>query len=426
MLTKLGYLIDNPWSNALDRARQAGAVLAQIILKKHLGVRPVSLIGFSLGARVIFYALIELAKLGAFGVVEEVYLFGATVTASKRVWRQVRGVVAGRFVNAFAMNDWVLGYLFRATSGGLNTVAGLRPIEHIPDLENIDITKILLGHMSYRSLMPKLLEFVGFKMTANHFDEPEEMDLDQPTREMISVEQEREREEKRERNKFGGGGIFGGLRLPGGGGSQEGSKRASREDFGEELPPREEGEKGKQGKRSSEELKLSNFDQSNDFDDNDPPELEGKGEKEKGDSTVVQEEEVEEVGFDFTKLRQELAAGSTLDPIESFPSSSSVVPSSSTTLDSQRALGQEWGTILSEGGESLKVGQEEWVPSISDDDTSLPTSLGFTPFSSALGHVVGGAEGGWTNEEDDITLSVENSRKGFGWGKEEERNQNPW
>ena len=64
MLTKLSYLIDNPWSNALDRAKQAGAVLADILINRRLGVRPVSLVGFSLGARVIFFALIELAKIG--------------------------------------------------------------------------------------------------------------------------------------------------------------------------------------------------------------------------------------------------------------------------------------------------------------------------------------------------------------------------
>ncbi|GAA5939719.1 uncharacterized protein JCM15063_005268 [Sporobolomyces koalae] len=200
MLTKLSYLIDNPWSNALDRARQAGAVLADILLNRRLGVRPVSLVGFSLGARVIFFALIELAKANAFGVVQEVYLFGATVTASKKIWRQVRGVVAGRFVNGYAMNDWVLGYLFRATTGGLQTVAGLRPIDHVPDLENVDITEFLEGHLSYRTKMPKLLAHVGFKTTADHFDEPDQ-DPDAPDREVLTKEEEERRLAEKERKE---------------------------------------------------------------------------------------------------------------------------------------------------------------------------------------------------------------------------------
>lgn len=175
MLTKLGYLIDNPWSNALDRARQVGAVLADVLIKRHVGVRPVSLIGFSLGARAIFYALMELAKRKAYGVVQEVYLLGATVTASNRVWRDVRGVVSGRFVNGYCTKDWILGYLYRATTGGLRTVAGLAPVDYVPDLENVDLTDILVGHMSYRVQMPLILQRLGFRVTADHFDEPDEL-----------------------------------------------------------------------------------------------------------------------------------------------------------------------------------------------------------------------------------------------------------
>ena len=167
VLTKLGYLIDNPWSNALDRARQAGEVLAEVLIQRYVGVRPISLIGFSLGARVCFYTLVALAKRKSFGVIQDCYLMGATVTASRKTWREIRGVVSGRFVNAYARNDWVLGYLYRATTGGLQTVAGLRPVEFVPDLENVDVTDLLAGHMSYRSLMPVLLKELGFRVTAD-------------------------------------------------------------------------------------------------------------------------------------------------------------------------------------------------------------------------------------------------------------------
>ncbi|KIJ54324.1 hypothetical protein M422DRAFT_42501 [Sphaerobolus stellatus SS14] len=179
VLTKLGYLIDNPWSNALDRAKAAGAVLADILLRRNLGVRPIMLIGFSLGARVIFYALLELAKQKAYGIVQDVFLLGATVTAPTRSWLEVRGVVPGRFVNGYARNDWVLNYLFRATSGGLNTVAGLRPVENIPGLENVDVTDKISGHNSYRTFMPLILDELGFPVTADYFDEPEEPDMEE-------------------------------------------------------------------------------------------------------------------------------------------------------------------------------------------------------------------------------------------------------
>ncbi|KAJ7173878.1 hypothetical protein B0H12DRAFT_979185, partial [Mycena haematopus] len=151
VLTKLGYLIDNPWNNALDRAKAAGSVLADILMQRHLGVRPITLIGFSLGARVIFYALIELAKHKAYGIVQDVFILGTTVSVPTRMWCETRSVVSGRYVNAFARNDWVLNYLFRATSGGVGTVAGLRPVENVPGLENVDVTDKIAGHMSYRT-----------------------------------------------------------------------------------------------------------------------------------------------------------------------------------------------------------------------------------------------------------------------------------
>ncbi|KAJ7083377.1 hypothetical protein B0H15DRAFT_423801 [Mycena belliarum] len=178
ILTKLGYLIDNPWNNALDRAKAAGRVLADVLMQRHLGVRPITLIGFSLGARVIFYALIELAKHKAYGIVQDVFILGTTVSVGTQMWCETRSVVSGRYVNAFARNDWVLNYLFRATSGGVGTVAGLRPVENVPGLENVDVTDKIAGHMSYRAFMPLILDQLGFPVFADYFDDPVEPDFE--------------------------------------------------------------------------------------------------------------------------------------------------------------------------------------------------------------------------------------------------------
>ncbi len=121
----------------------------------------------------IFYALLDLAKRGAYGIVQDVFILGTTVTAPLSTWLEVRSVVSGRFVNAYARNDWVLNYLFRATSGGLNTVAGLRAVENVPGLENVDVTDKIAGHMSYRTFMPLILDQLGFPVSADYFDEPE-------------------------------------------------------------------------------------------------------------------------------------------------------------------------------------------------------------------------------------------------------------
>lgn len=104
-LSKLNYLIDNPWSNATERARAAGAILADVLINRQLGVRPITLVGFSLGARMIFYALLELAKKKAFGVVQNVYIMGAPVTANEAEWKLARSTVSGKFVNGTSSNQ---------------------------------------------------------------------------------------------------------------------------------------------------------------------------------------------------------------------------------------------------------------------------------------------------------------------------------
>ncbi|KAK3824314.1 MAG: hypothetical protein J3R72DRAFT_374713 [Linnemannia gamsii] len=179
-LTRLGYLIDNPWSIALDRAKLAGLVLADsLLMRSYLGFRPVTLVGYSLGARVIFYCLLELGRLDAFGIVEDAYLFGAPITASESQWRQARSAVAGDFVSGYLRNDWVLGFLFRATTGGLGTVAGLRPIKNVPGLTNMDLTSHVEGHLDYRVKIPILMKLMGLKVTSESFLDKEEAILHQ-------------------------------------------------------------------------------------------------------------------------------------------------------------------------------------------------------------------------------------------------------
>lgn len=176
VLTKLAYLIDNPWSVSLDRANAAGLILADSLMQKHLGQRPITLVGFSLGARLIFSCLKELSNRGAYGIVQNVYLFGAPIVAKKDEYLRARTVVAGRFVNGYASNDWILGYLFRATAGGLGRVAGLAAVEDIPGMENKDVSQFVNGHMAYRAAMPRLLREVGWEVESDEFTEIEDPD----------------------------------------------------------------------------------------------------------------------------------------------------------------------------------------------------------------------------------------------------------
>ncbi|CBF74854.1 hypothetical protein AN4028.2 [Aspergillus nidulans FGSC A4] len=208
ILTKLSYLIDNPWNVSLARATAAGLILADSLMDRNLGKRPVTLLGYSLGARVIFSCLKELADKGAYGIVQNVYLFGSPVVANKDEYIKARGVVSGSFVNGYASNDWILGYLFRATSGGILRVAGLAPVEGIRGIENVDVTKLVNGHMDYRAAIPRLLKHVGWEVLSEEFAEIEDPDPEnhaERQRELIREidEARREAETKPEKKRFG-------------------------------------------------------------------------------------------------------------------------------------------------------------------------------------------------------------------------------
>ncbi|KAK3311294.1 uncharacterized protein B0T15DRAFT_482354 [Chaetomium strumarium] len=212
VLTKLAYLIDNPWAVSLDRATMAGLILADSIIDRNLGTRPITLVGYSLGSRVIFSCLQELAKKGAFGLVQNVYLFGSPVVVKKEEYLRARTVVAGRFVNGYNRNDWILGYLFRLTNGGIRRVAGLAPIEGIPGVENMDVSEFVVGHMDYRTAMPRLLRECGWLVESDEFTEIEDPDPDnyqERQRELISEIEEARRELEKEGNKETKSGGFG-------------------------------------------------------------------------------------------------------------------------------------------------------------------------------------------------------------------------
>ncbi|KAK9237371.1 hypothetical protein V1525DRAFT_360863 [Lipomyces kononenkoae] len=200
-LAKLGYLLDNPWSVSLDRAWAAGLILADTLIQRNLGVRPVTLVGFSLGARVIVSCLIELSKRGAFGLVQNVYIFGSPVVVKRDQFVKATSIVSGRFVNGYSRRDWILGYLFRATSGGLGRIAGLAAIEGIEGIENYDCTELVDGHMGYREAMPRLLHESGWEVLSEEFTEIEDPDPDQQRelqRELVAEFEEAKKRMERE------------------------------------------------------------------------------------------------------------------------------------------------------------------------------------------------------------------------------------
>ncbi|KAK8075168.1 hypothetical protein PG997_009831 [Apiospora hydei] len=154
--------IDNPFSLARNRSEKAGKVLADALINKVQGERPVTLVGYSLGARVIYSCLRSLAEKKAFGLVDSVVLVAAPVPSNPGHWQMMRTVVSGKLFNVYSENDYILAFLYRATSAQLG-IAGLQAIsDEVEGVENLDLSAEVTGHLRYPDLMPKILTRCGF------------------------------------------------------------------------------------------------------------------------------------------------------------------------------------------------------------------------------------------------------------------------
>ncbi|XP_067447566.1 transmembrane and coiled-coil domain-containing protein 4 [Thunnus thynnus] len=155
-------VIDHPWCVCLNRSAEVGKHLAQVLRSRQQGKRPVSLIGFSLGARVIYFCLQELANdQGGEGVVEDVVLLGAPVDGSEKAWERITRVVSGKIVNGYCRGDWLLGFLYRSSAAQLS-VAGLQPInDQDGRIINVDLSSVVKGHLDYMRQMDTILVAVG-------------------------------------------------------------------------------------------------------------------------------------------------------------------------------------------------------------------------------------------------------------------------
>ena len=154
-------VVDSPWGIAKLRADKAGQVLAHAVVNKAQGERPISLIGYSLGARVIYQCLLSLAEQKAFGLVDSVVLMGAPTPRDAESWRAIRTVVSGRVVNVFSENDYILAFLYRTSSVQLG-VAGLQAVEGVHGVENVDVSESVTGHLRYPYMAGSILAKVGW------------------------------------------------------------------------------------------------------------------------------------------------------------------------------------------------------------------------------------------------------------------------
>ncbi|CAD2099767.1 conserved protein, unknown function [Plasmodium vinckei] len=162
-LIKYASNLDNVYLVIRERAQQAGRILAEALSDRNtVGQRPVILIGYSVGARVIFYCLKYLYAKKLYNIVSNAIFIGLPATTSTRIWSQIRMTVTNRVINVYSKNDWLLGFLYRYMEWKLN-VAGLMPIND-PSIENYDASGIIHSHLDYKRKLKDIFRLINFDM----------------------------------------------------------------------------------------------------------------------------------------------------------------------------------------------------------------------------------------------------------------------
>ncbi|KAJ1342842.1 hypothetical protein BSLG_002501 [Batrachochytrium salamandrivorans] len=156
------------------RAESAGHVLAkEVLLARLRGHRPVTLVGFSLGAVSIVHALIDLAKAGeagnadAYAMIDSVYLFGVPMSGNPALWLQMSSVINGRKCTALAEWDKEMSTRDPYSSTHLHATAAASPVAtlaHVMSADvNLDVDQATRNKQILRKAKWQILDLVGFE-----------------------------------------------------------------------------------------------------------------------------------------------------------------------------------------------------------------------------------------------------------------------
>lgn len=160
-ILRMADMIDSIWAIAMSKADECGKLLAGALHERKQGLRPVTLIGYGMGARMIFSCLKHLAKVGkdeGYGIVENAVLLGTPVPVVRKDWANARRVVAGRLINGYSENDWMLGIMYRYQGWAFNS-AGISPLD-VPGVENANLSSIIQGHLEYKNKIGAILDML--------------------------------------------------------------------------------------------------------------------------------------------------------------------------------------------------------------------------------------------------------------------------
>lgn len=153
-------LARNPWHVAMVKSMMTGALIADMLCRT-TQKRNFILIGHSLGARVIFYALQALATRTGRKNIAHAILLGGAVGRARRHWELATEAVSGKIINCFSQRDDVLKCLYKFGTAFSSKPVGRGPIQSSTlGIVNVNVTDLVSGHTDYKPALAKVLSRV--------------------------------------------------------------------------------------------------------------------------------------------------------------------------------------------------------------------------------------------------------------------------
>ena len=150
-------IIGNPWYVSMYRASNTGVLLADIISRTEN--QRFTLVGHSLGARAIYYALKALSSKSNKQYIDDVILLGGAVGNCSNDWEEVLPAVSGKIYNCYSKKDAVLKGPYQILSMGASKPIGFYPIESSHSkIVNIDCSEDVESHMKWKSNYSKIYQ----------------------------------------------------------------------------------------------------------------------------------------------------------------------------------------------------------------------------------------------------------------------------
>lgn len=147
------------WSKTKRRAKRTGRDHAGSLIQRQVKPTPISVMGFSLGARVVYYIARELPYSGL--VIKDVYLIGGAVRRdSSKDWGEVASNIDGLLVNVYNKKDKILSKFYRTAEWGQSPCGRKEIKERHSRIRNVD-ARYIINSSSHKAYKEYFLETIG-------------------------------------------------------------------------------------------------------------------------------------------------------------------------------------------------------------------------------------------------------------------------